>query len=129
MTFTLRPYQEEDVASTLALWDQGTRSVIGVAATGLGKGIVIAEIVRRRIEEGGRALVLVDMGTLADQLFRTLAAHTGITPDVEIADMSASQSLLSRSPIVLSTFQTQWSGVHPNSRAFGWSMCHSMTLR
>lgn len=63
-TLTLRPYQEEALARVEAAEARGVRSLLGVAATGLGKTIMFVELARRR---GGRTLILAHRDELIAQ--------------------------------------------------------------
>src|SRR4051794_1753729 len=69
-TVTLRPYQEEGLARIAACQARGVNSVLGVAATGLGKTVMFVELMRR---SGGRGLVLVHRDELVNQAVVKLA--------------------------------------------------------
>src|SRR4051812_16577285 len=73
--YSLRDYQDTDADGIEALWDRGHRNPCIREATGLGKSLIIAELVRRRASRG-RVLVAVDVGILAADLVGTIADHT-----------------------------------------------------
>jgi superfamily II DNA or RNA helicase len=111
--FGLRDYQEEAVASVMDLWSGGTRSVLGQAATGLGKSVIIAEIVRRRLIEcpGKKVVVMADMGILVDQLAETIRQHAGCQVGIERAEESARAMFwFAGDDVVVATVQTLYSG-------------------
>lgn len=61
---TLRPYQEEALARTLAARDRGVSRQMGVAATGLGKTVIFCALAERM---GARTLVLAHRDELIEQ--------------------------------------------------------------
>lgn len=65
----LRPYQEEAIQSVLSYWDEGGGNPLVAAATGVGKSIIIAELIRRlhEINPSIRVLVLVHVKELVAQ--------------------------------------------------------------
>lgn len=109
MTYTLRPYQQEDGDAVMAAFEQHQR-VLGEAATGLGKAVLIQWLVKQFVDQGRRVLVLADMGVLVDQLAATIRNGTGIEPAIERADERADGFLRHKSPVIVSTVQTQFSG-------------------
>lgn len=58
---TLRPYQNEAVEASFIAWERGARRILLQAATGSGKSIMLAEVVRRFREKnpGKRVVFLV----------------------------------------------------------------------
>ena len=110
MSYRLRPYQQEDLDATIAAFGKHRR-VLGVAATGLGKAVLIQALAKHFADMGKRVLVLADMGVLLDQLANTIRIGTGIDPAVERADQRADGDIFRhKSPIVVSTVQTQYQG-------------------
>ena len=82
MARTGRDYQ---IAANEAVRDAFRRGVKGVgieAATGLGKGFIIADIARQVFAKGGRVLVLVNRDNLCDQLSASLVEQ-GLYPQIE----------------------------------------------
>lgn len=117
--FTLRPYQQEDADSAMDKLSEHS-STLGIAATGLGKAVVIAELCRRYVEKGKRCLVLADMGILVEQLAETIEKHTGIKPGIEKANQSSNEGAYGvGDPIVVGTVQTQFA-----ERPDGSMRCH-----
>lgn len=75
MTVTLRPYQEELLASIFNAWNAGHKSVLAVSPTGSGKAYSAATVVKRYAQP---ACVMVHRGELVAQLSESLA-DVGIT--------------------------------------------------
>jgi superfamily II DNA or RNA helicase len=76
--FDLRDFQREDVDAILdAIFTRNCRAVLAVAATGLGKSVMLAELARILSSRGYRVLTTVDVGTLARDLSRSITHHTG----------------------------------------------------
>jgi len=99
---TLRPYQNEALAAVEAAAARGVRRALLVMATGLGKTIVFAELIRRR---AGRALVLVHRDELVRQAVEKLGlvaplASLGVVKaerdDVDAETIVASVQTLAR---------------------------------
>ncbi len=99
--YTLRDYQVEDFAAIIAAHEAGHQCVLGRAATGLGKGVLLAELARH-YAQFGRVMLLVDMGKLVRQLAKTITAHTAMAPGVEMADSCASDFRLGLAPQIRS---------------------------
>lgn len=77
----LRDYQAEDADEVCRLWKSGTRQVLCVHATGLGKSHIAAELAARK-PAGSQAMICVDSTDLALDLARTVKLHTGKKPGV-----------------------------------------------
>jgi superfamily II DNA or RNA helicase len=103
---TLRDYQREDVLATIEAWNGGARGVVGKVATGLGKSVEIAELARR-MSSLGRVLVVVDVGTLAEDLARTIYKHTGRTVGILTGRIKDEWQ---NAEIIVATVQTLYSG-------------------
>lgn len=73
---TLRDYQIEDVDWIDDSFAAGKKRVLCVGATGLGKGLEIAELSARHVDRG-RVVVLVDSKTLVEQLADEIEHHLG----------------------------------------------------
>lgn len=84
----LRPYQHEAVEATFAYWAGGGVNPLIEMATGLGKSVIIAEIMRRVIGDypDMRVLMLVHVRELVEQNFRALLS---IWPDAPAGIYSA----------------------------------------
>ena len=88
-SISLRPYQEEAVAAIERAFDEH-QSCLMVMATGLGKTITAAELMRRR---GGRAMWVAHRMELVEQAEQAIGNVTGVVPQVEMADRNAQQAL------------------------------------
>ena len=106
----LRDFQAEDVRNVLEA-HQTHQSVLGRAATGLGKAVELAELVSH-YSQTGRVMVLVDVTKLVRQLAATIFWYTGSEPGIEMADERANngQFLKGKDRVIVSTVQTQYSG-------------------
>lgn len=104
--FTLRDFQAEDVAATLAAFEAGKRGVVCRWATGLGKSVYCAELARVLCSRG-RVLIVVDVTNLAADLVRTIHSHTGKMPGVLTGDLKEGWR---RGKIVVATKQTLCAG-------------------
>jgi len=102
---TLRDYQEQDVGLIIKELEE-SRSTLYVAATGLGKTLVMTELVKRM---GVRAIMLAHRSELIFQA-RNAFLRAGIEVEIEKADLTASTSLFNRAPVVIATVQTMASG-------------------
>lgn len=114
-----RDYQIEAVDKVFSMWESGKNSVIGVAATGLGKSVIIANIIKRL---NGRAMVLVHTRLLVKQLHKTIKEHTGFNCEIEMADLKVTldSNLRPVARVIVSTVQTQTgsSGNNPRMSKF-----------
>ena len=100
-SITLRPYQEECIEAISRSFDNGQSCLI-VMATGLGKTVTAAEVVRQR---GGRSLWVAHRSELIEQAEHTIGKMTGVIPQVEMAERSA-QFLLGGQNCVVASVQT-----------------------
>ena len=78
----LRPYQAAAVAAVRERFAAGDRATLVVLPTGTGKTVVFAEVARRVVAKGRRALVLAHRRELLDQAIGKLAA-TGVRAELE----------------------------------------------
>jgi superfamily II DNA or RNA helicase len=111
----LRPYQLEAADRAMALLYGGTiggspvrecDSTLLVMPTGTGKTVVFGELIRRT--HTGRAIVLAHREELIFQAAAKVRAVSGKDVSIEMAELrSDEQSFLTRSPVVVSTIQTQ----------------------
>lgn len=85
----LRPYQREAVDSVEREWGSGKRRTLLVMATGCGKTIVMAELVRRAVEDGGSVLILAHRGELLDQAADKISMATGLACSREQAESTS----------------------------------------
>lgn len=109
----LRDYQTEASDSIIEKW-RTHQSTLLVKATGLGKTIVFAEIIKRM--QPRRALVLAHREELIFQARNKIEQCTGLPCDIEMASMKASSNLFHKTPVVISTIQTQTAGRNGSKR-------------
>ena len=102
----LRDYQEEDVKAVMDAWRE-TQSVLGIAATGLGKTRVAVEVAKRMMP--GRGLFLAHRGELIWQARRSFL-EAGLDCEVEKAELAAANGLFEPVPMVLASVDTIKSG-------------------
>jgi superfamily II DNA or RNA helicase len=116
VSVVLRPYQAEDVAKVIEA-HKTHRRVIGRKATGLGKAVELAALAQH-YARFGRVMVLVDVKKLVRQLAHTIEWYTGTAPGIEMGDERAVNggTWHAPDPIVVSTVQTQYSGVEGYER-------------
>lgn len=101
----LRDYQTACVEATLHEFAEHASALV-VLPTGGGKTIVFAEIIKRM--QPARAMVLAHRKELIWQAHDKIEQWTGLEADVEMADLRANEfGLLSRSPVIVSSVQTQ----------------------
>jgi superfamily II DNA or RNA helicase len=107
----LRDYQSRAVESILADLTEG-KSTLAVLPTGTGKTVVFGHVADQWSgRTGKRILVLAHREELIFQARDKIAAVTGLEPEIEMGEFRASgRSLYRRSPIVVSSVQTQNAG-------------------
>ena len=77
--YSLRPYQQTALNFTTdILYEQNKPSVIVVLPTGLGKTILIAAIVEKELERGGRVLLLAHRNKLLEQAHDKIKNAIGV---------------------------------------------------
>lgn len=109
----LRDYQNEccDCIMEKLRTEQSTMATL---ATGLGKTVIFAEIIRRF--QPGRTLVIAHQDQLIYQAHSKILEWTGIHSEIEMADLVASTNLFSRAAVVIATIQTLSSGPKDKKR-------------
>jgi superfamily II DNA or RNA helicase len=85
----LRPYQKAAIQSILKEWEEGNKKTLLVSATGTGKTIVIANIAKKRVSDGGRVLILAHRGELLTQAQEKLEAAVKLNSVLEKAGSHA----------------------------------------
>src|SRR5947207_12393376 len=100
----LRDYQQRCHNSILEQW-LASNSTLAVLATGLGKTIIFAHVIKTM--QPKRALVLAHREELIWQAREKINNVTGLRCEIEMAGWSASNNLFTRAPVVVSTVQTQ----------------------
>lgn len=103
----LRDYQERAVANIIGQLRMH-RSTLAVMATGTGKALIAAELIRRARK--GKALVLVHRAELAYQLRKTIEAHTGLEVALEMGEFRADADMFNDPQVIVATVQTLNSG-------------------
>ncbi|MGB5136802.1 MAG: DEAD/DEAH box helicase [Prochlorococcaceae cyanobacterium] len=99
--FQLRPYQETFLCSIREQVEAGHRAVLAVMPTGSGKGVAIAELVRRSAAVGERVLILVHRGELVADLSERLKFC-----DVNHGVIASGQPASPELPVQIGTVQT-----------------------
>ena len=97
----LRPYQEECIEAVSQAFGK-SQSCLIVMATGLGKTVTAAEVVRQR---GGRSLWVAHRSELVEQAEETIGKLTGIIPQIEMADRQAN-TILGTDGCIVGSVQT-----------------------
>jgi len=108
----LRPYQQQSVSSILEAFDSSASTLL-VLPTGTGKTICFASLIGK--VPGQRTLVLAHREELIWQAVQKIKAVTGQEPAVEMAN-KWSDEYLEKSPIVVSSIQTQVAGKNGKGR-------------
>ena len=113
----LRDYQERAVTSAMDAMRLGNSTLV-VMATGLGKTIVFAEIIRRYMMTGTgrRALVLAHRAELIHQAAQKIGVVAGCDVEIEMGELRARESTLYRAPVIVSSVQTQTAGRNGSMR-------------
>ena len=107
----LRPYQTTAVQSSIASLATHKSSLLTMA-TGTGKTVVFAEIIRRLFAtgRGGRVLVLAHREELVTQARDTIERIAGCEVGIEMGDMRVEETLSNKVSVIVSTVQTQNAG-------------------
>lgn len=95
----LRPYQDSFVSAVQKDFADGMRRVLGVAATGSGKTVMAAELIKRM---GKKTLFIADAKELVWQAADKIQKWTGQIVDIEMGDRQASPF----SQVVVATSQS-----------------------
>lgn len=113
----LRDYQERAVSSAMDAMRLGNSTLV-VMATGLGKTIVFAEIIRRYMMTGTgrRALVLAHRAELIHQAAQKIGVVAECDVEIEMGELRARESTLYRAPVIVSSVQTQTAGRNGSMR-------------
>jgi DNA repair protein RadD len=107
----LRPYQREVIADIEREIAAGKRRIIAVAPTGAGKTIVAASIIKDRVANGQRVLVLAHTREIIKQTSLKLSAY-----DIEHGIIQAGLVANPDQPVQVASIQTLWSrGMRRNS--------------
>ncbi len=109
----LRDYQREAADAVFEEWKTHNSTLL-VQATGLGKTVLAAEIIRR--SQPRRTLFLAHRAELIYQAKEKIERFTGLECGVEMAAERSDRGLFGRTPVVVSSVQTQYS--NGNARVF-----------
>lgn len=101
-----RDYQQRAEDAVFAEW-QKVRSTAVVMATGLGKTILFAHVIKRF---GKRALVIAHRKELIEQAKSKIERATGLRCAIEMGWQKADEDMFTRTPVVIATVQTLSSG-------------------
>jgi superfamily II DNA or RNA helicase len=112
----LRPYQVNGVDAVFEQWDKGIQATLIDQATGTGKTVEIAEVVRRA--QPKRALILAHRRELVWQGHEKIEKFTGLNVEVEMAGERASVNLFSKCHAVVSSVQSQTPGRRSDPNSF-----------
>lgn len=92
--FELRPYQREAVQAIEGEWGKGNRKTLLVCPTGTGKTQIFSTVIRDRIGDGSRALILAHRNELLEQAGERLKTAYGIDSALEKAESTSAGSPL-----------------------------------
>lgn len=106
----LRSYQVGCVDSVFKEWEE-VKSTLGVLATGGGKTLIAAEVIRR--VQPARAMFIAHREELITQARASITGHTDLECGIEMADSYVHTSMFGDVPVVIATVQTlnsRWCG-------------------
>lgn len=110
----LRDYQQRAYDAVINSWREH-QCVLIVCATGTGKTVTAAHLIRERMKYG-RVMVVAHREELLRQASATIQKVCGITPDMEMAEFWADQQYDSQSPVIVASVQTLNSGMNGDGR-------------
>lgn len=107
----LRPYQDECVKAICEKLRE-SRSTVAVLATGLGKTVCFAEVIRLGLHKPGRrAIVLAHREELIMQAADKIKQVTGLESSIEMGEYRSDEDgIYGRNSVVVSSIQTQGAG-------------------
>jgi len=115
--FRLRPYQQDAIGRAVEAWAGGAIRILIEMATGTGKTVLFGHLARQTIEAGKRVLILAHRDELVRQAADKVGQITGIQPAIEKGEERADEeSFGGKSPLVVSSIQTQYSGTPERRR-------------
>lgn len=103
----LRDYQQKASDGAFTAWEESPATLL-VMPTGCGKTQVFTDLIRRIRPK--RSMVLAHREELIWQARNRIEQMTGLSVDVEMADLRASESFVTRPDVVVTTVQTQCAG-------------------
>ena len=113
MKHTLRDYQQKSSDSIYEAWQENNSTLL-VLPTGCGKTQVFTDVIQRMAPR--RSIVLAHREELIWQARNRIEAMTGLSVEVEMADMRADGHWLNRPDVVVTTVQTQCAGCDGKGR-------------
>ena len=122
----LRDYQAQAVECIHKAFEAHRRALV-VMPTGTGKTVVFAHVIRDRMEMG-RAMVIAHRRELLDQARNAIHKVCGVVADIEQADNYAQEQSWFKSPVVVSSVQTQISGGKAGRRMYRFEPGEFATL-
>ncbi len=99
----LRDYQREAVSAIRNEWNSGHNNTLLVLATGLGKTVVAASVIKGEVDSGGRVLFLAHRDELLKQADNKINKVAALPCSYEKADEHSNNSL---APVTLGSVQT-----------------------
>lgn len=99
----LRDYQREAVSAIHNEWNSGHNNTLLVLATGLGKTVVAASVIKDEVDSGGRVLFLAHRDELLKQADNKINKVASLPCSYEKADEHSANSL---NPVTLGSVQT-----------------------
>ncbi len=102
----LRDYQDHSVSAIFEKW-RTFQSTLLCLYTGGGKTIIFADVIAKR--QPGRSMVIGHREELIFQAVDKIQRTTGLQCEIEMAGQMAATNLFHRTPVVVSTIQTQMS--------------------
>ena len=104
----LRDYQKECADAAIKALANGSRSMLAVLPTGVGKTVAFCEVVHRRLtaHPGTRAMIVAHKEELIFQAADKFELVTGESAEIEMADFRAAKSRLTGSRVVVASVQT-----------------------
>ncbi len=116
---TLRPYQQEGIKKIFEEWRSGKRSVLFQMATGTGKTVLFAEIVKRGFVQKKKILIVVHRHELIEQIKRKLHEK-----EVDLSLIVAGQKSDYTKDIQVASIQTLNRREHPEANLIIIDECH-----
>jgi superfamily II DNA or RNA helicase len=101
-TLNLRGYQVEAIEACRAAWALGQRRLLVSWPTGAGKTVLFSHVIKERLDQGQRCLVIAHRGELLDQAMRTMLV---VDPWTHVGRVQASKDG-SGAQVVYASIQT-----------------------
>jgi superfamily II DNA or RNA helicase len=111
--FVEREYQTRAEAAIVSEWEKVQATLLELA-TGLGKTKIACDLIKR--VHPGRTMWLTHQEELVGQAVESIQKGAGIAVEIEQASQYANTNLFHRTPVVVSTVQSQCSGPKDSRR-------------